>query len=135
MKTQLIRNFGVGLLAAVSVYAQGSQTLTVQGPFGFHADNSVFPSGEYTVDTVAPSVVRLRSADGKSSAMILTIGVQTLGTPSEGKLVFNRYGDEYYLSQVWKPGGNTGREFQKTQREIEVAAKIRRWSEAVIAKR
>jgi hypothetical protein len=135
MKTQLIRNFGVGLLAAVSVYAQGSQKLTVQVPFGFHADNSVFPSGEYTVDTVAPSVVRLRSADGKSSAMILTIGVQTLGTPSEGKLVFNRYGDEYFLSQVWKPGNNIGNELRKTRRETEVGANARRGIESMIAKK
>jgi hypothetical protein len=134
MTKQLCLNFGVALLAVTSVYAQESRILA-NVPFGFYAGSSLLPSGEYTVDTAAPGVVRLRSADGKSSAMIQTIGVQTFGTPSDGKLVFNRYGGEYYLSQVWKPGDNTGREFQKTQREIEVAAKIRRGSEAVIAKR
>jgi hypothetical protein len=136
MKTQLIRNFSVALLAVASIYAQGSQKLTVQVPFGFHVGNTMLPSGEYTVDTdVAPSVVRLRSADSKSAAMIITIPVQTLDAPSIGKLVFNKYGDEYFLSQVWKSGYNTGSELRKTRLETEVAAKARRSRESIVAAR
>jgi len=89
MRKQLVRNFGLALLAAASVYAQGSRSMTVQVPFGFHAGISMLPSGEYTVDTdAAPGVVRLRSADSKSSAMILTHNVQTFAAPGQGKLVF-----------------------------------------------
>ena len=136
MKNQLIRNFSVALLAAASMYAQGSQKLNVRVPFGFHVGNSMLPSGEYTVDTdAAPGVVRLRSADSKSSAMIITIPVQTFDTPSQGKLVFNKYGDEYFLSQVWKAGSNTGSELRKTQRETEVAANARRGLELIMAKK
>ncbi len=136
MKTQLIRNISAALLAAVSIYAQGSQKITVQVPFGFHVGNTMLPSGEYTVDTdAAPGVVRLRSADSKSSAMILTIPVQTRDTPSIGKLVFNKYGDEYFLSQVWKPGYNTGSELRKTRIETEVAANARRARESIMAAR
>jgi len=136
MKTQLIRNFGVALLVAASVYAQGSQNLNVRVPFGFHVGNSMLPSGEYTVYTdVSPNVLRLRSADSKSSAMIITIPLQTFGTSSQGKLVFNKYGDEYFLSQVWKAGSNTGSELRKTQRETEVAANARRGIESIMARK
>ena len=54
--------------------------------------------------------------------LLNTIAVQTLATPDKGKLVFHKYGDEYFLSQVWKPGANIGNQLRKTQREIEVAA-------------
>src|SRR5207245_6098491 len=102
----------------------------------FHVGNSMLPSGEYTVDTdAAPGVLRLRSADFKSSAMINTIAVQTLATPDKGKLVFHKYGDEYFLSQVWKPGANIGNQLRKTQREIEVAANAPRGLETIMAKK
>ena len=109
MTTQIIRNIGVALMAAASVFAQGSQRLIVQVPFDFHVGNSILPAGGYTVDTdAAPGVLRLRSDDSKSSVMIVTIGVQKLSAPSQGQLVFNKYGDEYFLAQVWKPGNSSG---------------------------
>jgi hypothetical protein len=134
MTTQLIRNLSVALLAAASVYAQGSQNLTVQVPFGFHLGNSMLPSGEYIISTdVAPGVVRVRSADFKSSVMILSNTAQTSATPSEGKLVFNKYGDEYFLSQIWRAGSNTGNELRKSRREAEVAAIARRGVQSIMA--
>jgi hypothetical protein len=134
MKRRLVRNFGVALLAAASVYAQGSSKLTVQIPFGFHVGATLMPSGEYTVDTdTAAGVVRMRSADSKSAVMILSNAVEAKNTPERGKLIFTRYGEEYFLSQVWRPGMNTGRELRKSHREMEVAATARRGLESVIA--
>ena len=136
MKTQIIRNIGVALLAATSVFPQGSQRLTVQVPFGFHVGNSILPAGAYTVDNdPAPNVLRLRSDDFKSSVMIQTNSVQKLKAPSQGMLVFNKYGDEYFLSQVWKPGINTGSELRKARRELEVAANSRRGFESTMARK
>ena len=134
MNTKLIRYFGVSLFAAASLCAQGAQKITVQVPFGFHAGPSMLPAGEYSVDTeAAPGIVRLRSADSKSAAMIQTNAVQSHTYSSSGKLVFHRYGDEYFLSQVWQPGSDTGRELRVTRREMEVAAHTRRGIEPVLA--
>ena len=134
MTTQLIRNLSVALLAAASVCAQASQKLTVQIPFGFHVGDSMLPSGEYIVSTdVAPGVVGLRSADAKSSVMILSIATQGSATSDTGKLVFNKYGDEYFLSQIWEAGNNRGSELRKSRREAEVAANTRRGVQSIMA--
>ena len=135
MKLQFIRNISVALLAAASVFAQGSQRLTVQVPFGFHVGAAVLPPGDYTVDKATPSVLRIRSEDSKASAMILTNSVQKLDAPGQGKLVFNRYGDEYFLCQVWAPGNNIGSELRKTKRELEAASAVRRSSEIIVARK
>ena len=37
------------------------------------------------------------------------------------KLVFHRYGDQYFLAQIWTEGNNRGSELPKTEREPEVA--------------
>src|SRR4051794_9378310 len=101
MNKQIVQTLSVVLLAAATVFAQGSQRLNVQIPFGFHVGNSNFAAGKYIVDNAAPSVLRLRSVDSKSSIMILSNPVQKLNAPTEGQLIFNKYGDEYFLSQVW----------------------------------
>ena len=132
---KIIRNFSVALFAAASVFSQGPQRLTVQVPFGFHVGNSILPAGEYTVYTDTPNVLRLRSDDFKSSVMIQTNAVEKLKAPSQGMLVFNKYGDEYFLSQVWKPGINTGSELRKVRRELEVASNARRGSESIMARK
>ena len=126
--------FCIALLAAASMYAEMSQKLIVQVPFGFHVGNSTLPAGEYTVATDAGShLVRLRSADWKSAVMILTNAVQTFPAPGEGKLIFTRYGDEYFLSSIWKAGEDTGNELSKSRREREVAAISRRGVQTVLA--
>jgi hypothetical protein len=134
MKTELIRGISVVLLAAASVYAQGFRTLKVQVPFGFHVGAATLPSGEYTVDTnAAQGVVVMRSADTKSSAIILTNAIEAPTAPNQGKLVFNRYGNQYFLSQIWKPGDSTGREIHRTRGETEAAANARRGLESIVA--
>jgi len=135
MTTQIVRNLSVALFAAATLFAQGSQTLKVQVPFGFHVGKSVLPAGGYTVYTEGPAhVLRLTSDDSKSTVMIQSNAVEKLSPPSQGMLIFNKYGDEYFLSQVWRPGNNTGRELQKTKREFEVAAIARRGTQSVVAK-
>lgn len=41
----------------------------------------------------------------------------TSSKPVGARLVFNRYGEEYFLSQVWTDGGQLGRELPKSKRE------------------
>ena len=136
MKTQFVRTLAMAVLAAASMYAQ--PRMTVQIPFGFHVGATMLPSGEYTVDTHSfQGVVRLKATDpnSKASALILSNAVQTYATPDHGKLVFNRYGNEYFLSQVWNPGSNTGRELRKTRLEVETASIARRSVESTLARR
>ena len=134
MKTQLIGVFGLTLLTVASVLAEMTPRMTAHIPFGFHVGNSMLPAGEYTVDTdPGPGLVRLRSADSKSSATIIANAVQTYPIPKDSKLIFTRYGDEYFLSRIWRAGNDTGNELRKSRRETEVAATSRRGIQAVMA--
>ena len=38
---------------------------------------------------------------------------------------FNRYGDQYFLSKIWPPSSDSGRELTKSRLEREVAAQSR----------
>ena len=131
MNIQLIRIVSVVFLAAASVFAQGPQTVIAEIPFGFHVGDSSFTAGRYTVDAVAPKVLRVKSDGQKSAALILTHSVERRGS-GQAKLIFHRYGNEYYLSQVWD-FGNLGSEVPVTKREVELSAAARRVNEPVVA--
>jgi len=42
---------------------------------------------------------------------------------NSASLIFNRYGNEYFLSQVWAKGGSVGRGLPKTRAERELERK------------
>jgi hypothetical protein len=50
--------------------------------------------------------------------------VRASETQEKTKLVFHKYGDQYFLSQIWSVGSNTGREVAETQREHKVRREL-----------
>jgi len=110
----------VAFLAATAGYSQSTLVGTI--PFEFHVGKSVLPAGEYELTPgLSPQILRIRSASGNTSVMTLVIAAETLHAPKECKLVFNRYGNTYFLSQVWRAANNRGIELPKTKAEREVA--------------
>ena len=107
-------------LSAVSVYAQSDMRLNVNIPFEFSVRNKVLPAGEYTVTQRvqnAENNLLIRRVDRTASDVFLTIPTRAGTTPNESKLVFNRYGDQYFLSEVWMRGNDTGHELGKPHAE------------------
>jgi hypothetical protein len=103
------------LVAAVSisVHAQQRQLLTVTVPFAFTAENSSLPAGTYTVSTLPPyNMIKVQSADGQKVAMIPAIPSPTSAESERTKLVFDRIGNQYFLSQVWEQGSNLRRDLR-----------------------
>ena len=122
------------LLAAISVYAQ--QPINIQIPFAFHVGRTVLPAGTYTTDVSAGTgVLRMRSDDGKANVIALSNRVLSNRPSQDSKLVFHKYGDQYFLYQYWSAGSASGTEMLKSQSEKTVAASMRRDSETIIARR
>ena len=134
MKKQLMFLSVLAALATASVNAQEANKLKVDVPFSFHVGNSTMPAGEYDVRTngVAPGVLMLRSSDSKAIMNIVSIPAQTRDSRDKGKLVFNHYHGEYFLSEVWNAGTNTGALLKKTRRELEIARSEQDGDQSVI---
>jgi hypothetical protein len=135
MTKRLFYGFASAALAAACLYAQSP--ITAQIPFAFHVGDSIFPAGSYTAstNTSGSAVLRLRAADGKATAMVLSNGLNWPGAPTQPRFVFNKYGDEYYLSQVWTTPDGNGRQLVQSRREAELAAAIKRSLQSVVARR
>jgi hypothetical protein len=79
-----------------------AQQLKANIPFGFTVGNTWMPAGEYTISSPLRQVVQVRSADLAKIATI--VSSQSFNESSSGsKLVFDKYGDQYFLRHVLCP--------------------------------
>jgi hypothetical protein len=108
---------GAGWLSA----QQGIGTRIVADvPFGFVAGGTSLPTGEYVVGEVNNAVLMVIGKDSTKKALVFTVGrAQTKGE-AEAKLVFRRYGDTYFLAEVWR-GDTNGSLIPRTKQEKDVA--------------
>jgi hypothetical protein len=123
MKTNLLRTSILAVVTAAAVYGQSSQILKVSVPFDFVVGTKTLRAGQYTVDQGPVSrAAIIKSADHKRGVIVVGTSLQSLDPQKDGKLVFHRYGDTYFLIEVWG-AGNYGRQVPKTRRERELAAR------------
>jgi hypothetical protein len=125
MKNVRILITTVLLVATVSISAraQERQLLTATVPFAFTAENSSLPAGTYSVSTLPPyNMIKVQSADGRKVVMIPTIPSPTSAESEQTKLVFDRIGNQYFLSQVWEQGSNLHRDLRSGKLAREFAS-------------
>ena len=123
MKKQLFALIGLGLLlATASAYAQTVE-LKANIPFNFIVQGETLPAGEYMIEKLSSgnSVLAIRSSDQQTQKTVLAIRCESLNASPRSRLLFHRYGDQYFLSQIWVAGNNSGQQLPKSRRESEVA--------------
>ena len=108
----------IGSLASTqSASAQTSTTLTqVDIPFAFQMSNKTLPAGTYRIDLEANHVILLRGPD-KASGFLMMHSASKAKAADHGTVVFDRYGNKYYLRQIWTAGKTNGLECPKSRAE------------------
>ena len=120
MKTTIVKlSLIMALALAFTASAQAQTALnfkTFSVPFSFNIGKKVLPAGEYKI-TADNQIIRIQKTDGKVNAIAMSQRTHTDNrVESDAKLTFRRYGDQYYLSQVWLPN-DLGRELKRQRRE------------------
>jgi len=90
-----IANFA---LAGAS-YAQSNGVLA-NVPFAFTVGNKVLPAGNYTIRSESTQVIMIKNHDHPAEAALSLVNQASNGSPSGGKLLFKKYGSQYFLSEI-----------------------------------
>lgn len=110
------------ILAVVSVSAQSGSWIAASIPFDFAAGETKLKAGDYTVKRLSKETILLRSADQKTNVIVLaSVSLQQARGDARERLVFNRYGSEYFLTQVWTNRNADGRELSRSKTETRLA--------------
>lgn len=128
MKKQLLKAVamcGVFLTLAVgSVQAQTGYTIDVNIPFNFTAGETSLRAGIYSVRLISEHTLLVRSIDGKKSVLLRARQAEPGGTQKPARFIFNRYGDRYFLSQVWVTGADIGQQLHPSGAERRLAKEL-----------
>lgn len=128
MRKQALRLFfGVSLsvlLAVVSAGANSGLNVWATIPFDFTVGDETLPAGTYTVQAInSNGLVAIRSEDYTRGILIMTGAKEATNEPEPAKLIFRKYGDLYFLGEVW--GYNAGQEVSRSRKEREVIRELR----------
>ena len=128
MTTKIINTLtGLVLLLAVAAPLHAGSILnhemTVSVPFGFIAGDRSLPAGDYSVQVNPERGSVVLHQEGQSPLLLLTNQKESTNTPPRGKLVFKRYGANFFLSEVWSQDNATGQALTPSAAEKEMAHK------------
>ncbi len=91
-------------------------------PFPFTVANQSLPPGRYTITPVNQTLLRIFDSHNQGT-VILAHSTDAMAAEATGRMVFHRYGDAYFLSEVWDPTSGTGHQLFESRAETELTRK------------
>ena len=126
MKRFLLLVVMSSLLAVVggTARAQVVDPIVADIPFDFIVRGTTLPAGHYTVKRFGsnPEVMEVLGDDNHRTPVLFMVeSAQVSKEPHRSELIFNRVGDQYFLSEVFEAGDRTGVEVprSRTERRLE----------------
>ncbi len=107
--------------AVASANAQLSNPIRAKIPFDFNVGDKKLPAGEYTFSRLSAfsdgKEISVSSADARAHVFQSTFGTRVLTAKNDSKLVFHKYGDQYFLEQVFSGGEQEGNQLPESRSE------------------
>jgi hypothetical protein len=122
----------IALVFALTIYptrahAQIVGDLEVNVPFQFHAGNAKLPPGKYVIHKLDDSnltLMEITSADGSTSALFEVQAAEANSAPAKSELIFNKYGDRYFLAKLFDEGNPSGSQLPESRYEKTVSQTV-----------
>ena len=104
-----------------SANAQLSVPIRAKIPFDFSLGDKKLAAGEYTFSRLSGiadnRTMLVRSEDSSTRMFQSTLVAQVLTPKNESILVFHKYGDQYFLEQIWTSGEQEGTQLSESRSE------------------
>jgi hypothetical protein len=134
MKKELLKGFTMLMLlvgiafatAVVSANAQSNQKVVADIPFEFVASNQAMPAGRYAFarETAPENGLVVRKDETKISALLMTSKIEPKSSDTNARLIFHRYGERYFLVEVWSGSNEVGRQLTKSRQERAIESEL-----------
>jgi len=128
----------LSLVTASATKAQSSRQVA-NIPFDFVVGSEELQAGEYRVETVSSTGMAMKISGEHQGVYRLSSTITASRRAETGKLVFHRYGNRYFLAEIWTPGESVGRELLKSkdekavERELAAAKSSRQYERVEVA--
>ena len=127
MKHQIVKSLTMTVMivtvalatAVVSANAQSQRRLSANVPFDFVIGEKTLPAGEYGASLTSNdgSTVVIQRDYSSDAAVRLTNSINPKPNKTQARLVFHRYGQTYFLAEVWTGSDDIGRQLLQSKQE------------------
>jgi hypothetical protein len=121
MKTQFFRFLVLSIafvICSVAAFAQAGSPLKVEIPFNFHIGNEKLTAGTYEIKRISSNSFLFRNETGSVQVVAQTPRVfDGEKSATAENLVFNRYGNKYFLREIFSIRSNAGRGLYESKSE------------------
>lgn len=109
----------IAMATAVVSSAQSSRQVVAHIPFEFVVGDKAMPAAEYRVRPAAAlgRGILIQTADASNAAIRLTNTLEPRNNQTRARLVFHKYGRQYFLAEVWTGGDDSGLQLLKSRQE------------------
>ncbi|MCU1240475.1 MAG: hypothetical protein JWO71_1201 [Candidatus Acidoferrum typicum] len=119
----------IALLFVAAMYPGEANAQIIGGiqaniPFQFHAGAANLPAGTYRIRMLEDSnltLMEISSLDGSRSALFQVQESEADSTPAKSELIFNKYGDQYFLAELFDEGDASGSKVIESNYEKKVS--------------
>jgi len=128
----------LSLVTASATKAQSSRQVA-NIPFDFVVGSEELQAGEYRVEAASSTGMAMKISGEHQGVYRLSSTITASRRAEKGKLVFHRYGNRYFLAEIWTPGESVGRELLKSkdekavERELAAAKSSRQYERVEVA--
>jgi hypothetical protein len=132
MRKQIAK--GLTMLMGITAIAMITAVVSANGqtgsarariPFEFVVGDKTLPAGSYSVSSINMYGDVLKIAGRNTQASALRLSMAASGTAKRAQLVFHRYGQRYFLAEVWS-GSDRGRILTASREELGIQKELSR---------
>ncbi len=111
--------------AATPSLAQSSSLVKADIPFAFQANGKLMPAGTYLFRQENGTIMQLIGSDKHSQGLAMALPENDTEPAKISKITFNKYGDHYFLQNVWVAGSTTSYRCTTTRQEKNIVRELR----------
>jgi hypothetical protein len=119
----------LALVFAFAIYPTQAHAQIIGGleaniPFSFYAGNTKLPAGEYRIQVLDNSdltLMEISRVDGTVSALFQIQDAESNSEPAKSELIFNKYGDRYFLAKLFDQDNRNGSQVTESRYEKRVS--------------
>ena len=108
------------IAGATTIKAQVSDLIVADIPFDFTVGKTTLPAGKYAIKSLGATLegtLEIRGEDNNRAVFFLAESAQAKEDPKHTELIFDRVGDQYFLTRIFEQGDKYGAGVEKSRAE------------------
>jgi hypothetical protein len=130
MKKQFLVLIAIAAFATVlttNAFGQAGKTANANVTFDFQIGDRVYPAGKYQIESMnrqSDNILRIRSLGGANQNQMIVATLSNAGKGQTPRLVFQQYGETYFLSDIFLDTEQWGYSIRPSRRQREKAKNL-----------